>query len=143
MTHEPAGPLTGPGFGLADPGDVTVGATFRTGLYFVGIERPQPFRCRVEVVFDPRMLYCVAVEPPPPGGPPVSHDAVITSGRVAAAVEVPAQDGTPAHPPPGPVPLATLRWRCVGEGASEVFVRVVDPDGHAPSRLRIIQRPRA
>lgn len=132
---EPPGPQPW----LADPGTPALGATFRTALYLDAVESASLTRCRLEIVFDPRMLYCVALEPPPPGGPPVSQDAAIATGRVAAAFEI----GSEPNGGLGrAVPLATLRWRCVGEGTTEVLVRLTAPDGGAPSRLRVVQRPR-
>jgi hypothetical protein len=135
VTSEPPDPRPW----LADPGALTLGATFRTALYLDGIDSAPLARLRLEIVFDPRMLYCVAVEPPPPGGPPVSQDAAIAVGRIAAAFEIASEScGGLGRP----VPLATLRWRCVGEGTTEVLTRLTAPDARVPSRLRIVQRPR-
>ncbi len=134
-----------PGAWLADCGGVTVGTTFQTGVYLGEAVCGLSVRCTVEVVFDPRMLYCVALEPPPAGGPPVSQDAVIASGRVEITVVLPHNANAPAPPAAATgagMWVATLRWRCVGEGHTDVFVYVRDPDGHAPSRLRIMQHPR-
>jgi hypothetical protein len=144
----PGDSASGPARGawLADCGGVTVGTTFQTGLYLGDAVRGLSVRCTVEVVFDPRMLYCVALEPPPAGGPPVSQDATIASGRVEITLVLPHDGHAPARPAAATgagILVATLRWRCVGEGSTDVFVRVRDPDGHAPSCLRIMQRPRA
>jgi len=134
-------PRSAPGAWLADPGGVTIGTTFQTGLYLGEAFRDAPARCTVEVVFDPRMLYCIALAPPTAGGPAVTLDVTIASGRVQATlVRAPAAVAQTA--PAAGIPVAALRWRCVGEGTTDVFVRVVDPDGHPPSRLRIVQRPR-
>jgi len=130
---------------LADPGGVAVGTTFHTELHLDGAPRDRTFRCRVEIVFDPRMLYCISLEPPPAEGPPVSHDVTIALGRVEAELTVEA--GTHSHVSLAPgrggdIPVATLRWRCVGEGNTDVSVRLVDPEGQAGTLLRVVQRPR-
>jgi len=138
VTPGAGGPRPAPRAWLGDPGDVTVGTTFRTGLYLDEASRDRPFRCRVEIVFDPRMLYCVSLEPPPPGGPPTSHDVEIAIGRVVAKITVAAE----AAGSRGGIPVATLRWRCVGEGDTPVVVRLVNPGGDARSLLRVVQRPR-
>jgi len=125
---------------LADPGAVPVGATFRTVLYLdpaVGDTVSQPV---VEMVFDPRTVYCAALEPPPAEDPPVSCDVTIAIGRVTARIAL--RDALAAAGGGPRIAVATVKWRCVGEGETRVETRVLLPTAPPPSVLRVVQRPR-
>jgi len=136
--------VTGPagaGAWLAGPGEVTVGATFRTVLYLnaaAGDEASQPL---VEIAFDPRMVYCAALEPPPADGPWVSCDVTIATGRVTARITL--RDAWHAAGQGPEIAVATVKWRCVGEGETRVETRLLLPGALLPSVLRVVQRPRA
>jgi len=125
---------------LAGPDEVTVGATFRAVLYLdaaVGDTASQPV---VEMVFDPRMVYCAALEPPPADGPPVSCDVTIAIGRVTARLAL--RNAVTAAGEGPAIAVATVKWRCVGEGETRVETRVLRPTAPPPSVLRVVQRPR-
>lgn len=136
--RDAGGPRALAGAWLADPGPVALGATFRT-VFWLEPAAVAPGRpVTAEIVFDPRMVYCVAVEPAPPGGPPVACDVAIAVGRVTAALTVP-QRGAVS---PDRVAVATVQWRCVGEGETRVETRLRSTATTAPSGLIIVQRSR-
>jgi hypothetical protein len=136
---EAVGPRILGGAWLADPGPVTLGTTFRTVLWLEQAAVAPGRPVTADIVFDPRMVYCVAVEPAPPGGPPVACDVAIVLGRVTATLTVPERQGAA---PPGRVAAAVVQWRCVGEGETRVETRLRDTTAGAPSGLIIVQRPR-
>jgi len=123
---------------LEDPGAVTTGATFRTVLY-VRSAAEAVREAVVEIAFDLRMVYCVALEPPPPGAPALSTD--VTVGRGAATVAVTFHESVAAGEHPGGIAVATVQWRCVGEGETRIAVRHAAASAQ-PWELRLIQRPR-
>ncbi|HYM69352.1 MAG TPA: hypothetical protein VEZ44_07135 [bacterium] len=124
---------------LADPGPVTLGATFRTVFWLAPAAAAPGRPVTADIVFDPRMVYCVAVEPAPPGAPPVACDVAIALGRVTATMTVPEQQGAA---PPDRLAVATVQWRCVGEGETRVETRLRNTALGASSGLIIVQRPR-
>ncbi|HLJ59261.1 MAG TPA: hypothetical protein VKZ50_05985 [bacterium] len=126
---------------LGDPGPVTLGSTFRT-MFWLAMAAVVPGRSvTADIVFDPRMVYCVAVEPAPLGGTPVACDVAIALGHVTATMTVAEQQGATILDADR-VAAAVVHWRCVGEGETRVETRLRDTTAGAPCGLLIVQRPR-
>jgi hypothetical protein len=137
LSRDGGGPGGTAGAWLVDPGPVALGSTFRTVLALDPAAAAPGRPVTVAIVFDPRMAYCVAVEPPPPGGPSVASDVTIALGRVTATVTI-GEGGTPADH----VAVATVQWRCVGEGETRVETQLRSAAGEASSAVTIVQHPR-
>lgn len=124
---------------IGDPGRVTIGTTFRTVLYLRASQDRSAPETVVEILFDPRMVYCVAVEPPPRGGPGCSTDVTMTPGAARIAVTLDREVGAGEYS--GGIPVATVQWRCVGEGDTRIAVREAASSA-PPSELRLSLQPR-
>jgi len=156
MTGDHSGPGPLLGAWLEDPGPVTIGTTFRTILYVRPPDDRSVLQAVVELAFDLRMIYCVAVEPPPPGGPALSTDVTIGGGAATVTVTFreaitgasAEQLGSTGWPPstgdyPAGVAVATVQWRCVGEGETHVRVREMTAStGPRVWELVLTQTPR-
>jgi len=105
---------------IQDPGPQTTGGTFRTVVFIMPGGRAMR-RAHIDVMFDPRMVYCVAVEPPPPGAPSVTADVTIGRGIAAVDIAFPIEIEDPEGS--DGVPVATVQWRCAREGQTRLAAR--------------------